>query len=140
MINIEEKSEEIFVVLKKYILANSKYNPEVKKVSKNIKYPSVIFEEMTNSLDSVSCDDYQSQEIRNLDFEITIYAVDQGNVNSTIICNELANLVIQIMQRCYRMQGGLDAKLFNINESQATQYTLHFSCKWFMQKNILFSE
>lgn len=138
--NVFSKSNEVFETLKTYIKKNSIYNPEVKKYSIKNSYPMVVFEEITNTLNSVSCDYNQRQEFRNLNYEINIYAIPINKINSDIICEELANLVIDVMQRYYRMEGGLDARFININSSNASQYTLHFSCKWDMERNYIYHD
>lgn len=142
MLNIDRKSEEIFQLLKKYITSEyvSKQNEEI-TVKKNVidnVYPLVVFETNKNNVDSITQDRYRLDHVRNLSFEISIFAVTIGNVNSSVICDELANYVCEVMTLYYGMQGGIDAKLKNINTAKATKYVLHFSCKWNVRQNIIY--
>lgn len=138
MMNRFEKANEIYSNLKDYISNKSKFKPEIKRtVIKNI-YPLVVFEELTNTLESVSQDCNSLEEMRNLSYEINIYAIPQNEIDADQICSEIANLVMNIMQKYYHMQGGLDARFININSSKATQYTLRFYCKWYMARNMIY--
>ena len=138
MININSKSEEIFENIKKYLSAKSEYSPKIKKNVVDNVYPLVVFETNLNQSDSTSQDFFRLDQTRNLSFEISIFAIDIQNVNSGVICDELSNLVCNVMQGYYLMQGGIDAKLKNINTSKATKYVLHFTYNWNVRQNILY--
>lgn len=135
MININAKSEEIFENIKKYLTAKSKYAPSIKKNVVDNVYPLVVFETNLNESDSITQDFYRLDQTRRLSFEINIFAIDINSVNSSVICDELSNLVCDVMQGYYLMQGGIDAKLKNINTSKATKYVLHFTYLWNLRQN-----
>jgi hypothetical protein len=139
---INEKSNEIFNSLKKYIEQAyiKKKNEEVliKKSVVDNKYPLVVFETSSNRTESMSQDKHRLDEVRNLSFEISIFAINIDTIDSTTICDELADLVCEVMSYYYGMQGGIDAKLKNINTAKATKYILHFSCKWSVRQNMIF--
>lgn len=137
MINFNYKYEEIFNNIKNYI---QKYYPSTKVIKhRNIKlqYPCIVVEENSNILGSMTKDSYGAEHIRELSYEVTIYAIDDVTNQKTSfeICDELSQMVLELMQQHYRMQGGVDAKIPFINDQNATQYTLHFSCQWYMNKN-----
>ena len=142
MININLKSEEIYQALKEYITSQYvKKKDEVIQVKKNVvdnAYPLVVFETNTNNIDSITQDRYRLDQVRNLSFEISIFAITIGSINSEVICDELANYVCDVMSSYYGMQGGIDAKLKNINTAKATKYVLHFNCKWNVRQNIIY--
>lgn len=138
MIKINELSNELFTNLKLYITSNSQFNPYVLKNVVDNKYPLVVFENNTNLENSRTIDNYSLERERALSFEINIYATNINEYDSSDICDELAQLVTDVMQGYCKMQGGIDAKLKNINTAKATQYVLHFNCKWFMNKNIIY--
>ena len=135
---INGKINEIYQLLREYIVKKSKYNPSVLKNVIDNKYPLVVFENNTNTLDYRTQDRYRLNQVRSLSFEINIFAITQNNIDSSIICDELANLVCDVMQEYYGMQGGLDAKLKNINSSKATKYVLHFTCKVDVKRNKIY--
>ena len=135
---INGKINEIYQVLKEYIVKKSKYNPIVLKNVIDNKYPLVVFENNVNTLEYRTQDRYRLDQVRNLSFEINIFAITQDNIDSSIICDELTNLVCDVMQEYYGMQGGLDAKLKNINSSKATKYVLHFTCKVDVRRNKIY--
>lgn len=138
MININRKSEEIYQTIKSYVIKHSIYNPQVLKNVVDNTYPLVVFETNTNTIDSITQDMYRLDQVRNLSFEISIFAINLDNVSSETICDELANLVCDVMQGGYTMQGGIDAKLKNINTAKATKYVLHFNCKWNVRQNRIY--
>lgn len=140
MINFNYKYEEVFYNIKKYI---QKYYPSVNVIKhRNIKlqYPCIVVEENSNVLGSMTKDVYGAEQIRELSYEITIYAIDDTKSQKTSFefCDELTQKVLEVMQEHYRMQGGLDAKIPFVNEQNATQYVLHFSCQWFTNKNRIY--
>lgn len=135
---INGKTNEIYQLLKEYIVKKSKYNPSVLKNVIDNKYPLVVFENNVNTLDYRTQDRYRLDQVRSLSFEINIFAITQNSIDSSIICDELANLVCDVMQEYYGMQGGLDAKLKNINSSKATKYVLHFTCKVDVRRNKIY--
>lgn len=134
--DINYKSEEIFNSLKEYVESKNSYKAVVKKSAIKNQFPIVIFEELNNSLNSVA--NFSMSEIRDLNYEISIIAINEKNINSATICDELSALVIMVMQRYYGMRGGINAKLFNINESKATKYVLRFSTEWNVARNRLY--
>lgn len=140
--NINLKSEEIFQNLKKFILSkyNKKQNEEV-EVKKNVvdnTYPLVVFETNNNTISSMTQDAYRLDQVRNLSFEVSIFAININNIDASVICDELANLVCYVFNQYYGMQGGLDAKLKNINKAKAQKYVLHFNCKWNVRQNLIY--
>lgn len=135
---INGKINEIYQLLREYIVKKSKYSPSVLKNVIDNKYPLVVFENNINTLDYRTQDRYRIDQVRSLSFEINIFAITQNNIDSSIICDELANLVCDVMQEYYGMQGGLDAKLKNINSSKATKYVLHFTCKVDVRRNKIY--
>lgn len=142
MLNINRKSDEIFQNLKKYIQSKyvKKQNEEL-SILKNVvdnQYPLVVFETNANNVDSISRDMYRLDQVRNLSFEISVFAVTIGDISSSVICDELSNYICEVMTLYYGMQGGIDAKLKNINTAKATKYVLHFSCKWNVRQNIIY--
>lgn len=138
MININELQNSIFAYLKKFIVENSKYNPTVLRNVVDKIYPLVVFETRSNTLESQTQDDYKLDKTRNLGFEINIFATPIGIDDSSIICDELANLTNYVMQEKFGMQGGLDATLKNINTDKATKYVLHYRCIWNIRQNIIY--
>lgn len=140
MINVNYKYEEVFNNIKTYI---NKYYQDVKVIKHRaikLQYPCVVVEQNSNILGSMSKDSYGKEHTRELSFEITIYAVDNQakQITGYQTCEQLEQMVINVMQRHYRMQGGTDARLPFINQDNATQFTLHFSCEWLMDKNIIY--
>lgn len=136
--NINSKSEEIYELLKKYLQKASKYNPDVLDNVIDNKYPLVVFETNTNNIDSISQDKYRLDQVRNLSFEISVFAININEISSIDICEEISALVCEVMNIYYGMQGGIDAKLKNINTAKATKYVLHFSCKWNVRQNTIY--
>lgn len=135
---INSKTDEIFEILSKYITKHNQYDAKVKRNVIDNVYPLVVFEENTNTLDTITQDRYRMNSVRNLSFEISIFAVNINNIDSGVICDELADLVCDVMQEYYLMQGGVDAKLKNINTAKARKYVLHFSCKWDVKTNLIY--
>ena len=135
---INGKTNEIYQLLKEYIVKKSKYNPSVLKNVIDNQYPLVVFENNVNTLDYRTQDRYRLDQVRSLSFEINIFAIKQNNIDRCMLCDELANLVCDVMQEYYGMQGGLDAKLKNINSSKATKYVLHFTCKVDVRRNKIY--
>lgn len=138
MINIKELSNSIFKYLKKEIEKDNKYGTQIKKNVVDKAYPLIVFENNTNTLDSQSRDIYRLDVIRNLSFEISIFATSQDSIDSSVICDELSNIVSYVMEGKFGMQGGLDACLKNINTDKATKYVLHYNCKWNVRQNIIY--
>lgn len=136
--NINELPNEIFQYIKKYVNENSVYSPNVVKSAINIEYPSVVFQTNANTLNSQNQGIYKLDIVRNLSFAIDIYAIKKGNIDSSIICDELSNIVNYVMQEMFGMQGGIDNRIFNINTSGATQYVLHYNCLWNVKKNNIY--
>lgn len=136
--NINSKSNEIYELLKKYLQKASKYNPSVLDNVVDNKYPLVVFETNTNNIDSITQDKYRLDQVRNLSFEISVFAENINEISSIDICEELSSLVCEVMNEYYGMQGGIDAKLKNINTAKATKYVLHFNCKWNVRQNIIY--
>ena len=136
--NINSKSDEIYELLKKYLQRASKYNPDVLDNVIDNKYPLVVFETNKNDIDSISQDKYRLDQVRNLSFEISVFAININEISSIDICEEISNLVCEVMSVYYGMQGGIDAKLKNINNAKATKYVLHFNCKWNVRQNIIY--
>lgn len=142
MSDINKKSEEIFNNLKKYIQAKyvvkQKETIEIKKNIVDNTYPLVVFETNANTSDYITQDTFRIDQVRNLSFEISIFAININQINSSVICDELANLVCYVMTQYYGMQGGIDFKSKNINAAKATKYVLHFNCKWNVKQNIIY--
>ena len=131
-------SEKLYEILKDYLKGQSLYNPIVLDSVVDNKYPLVVFETNTNTLDSITQDRYRLDQVRNLSFEISVFAVNINEVSSIDICEEISNLICELMNVYYGMQGGIDAKLKNINTAKATKYVLHFNCKWNVRQNIIY--
>lgn len=136
--DINSKSNEIYENLKKYLNYASKYNPSVLDNVVDNKYPLVVFETNKNDIDSISQDKYRLDQVRNLSFEISVFAVNINEISNVDICEELSSLVCEVMNVYYGMQGGLDARLKNINTAKATKYVLHFNCKWNVRQNTIY--
>ncbi len=136
--NINELPNQIFQYIKSIVKENSVYNPEVVKSAINISYPSVVFQTNANTLNSQNQGKIKLDIVRNLSFTIDIYAIKINNIDSSIICDELSNIVNYVMQEMFGMQGGIDNKIYNINTSGATQYVLHYNCLWNVRKNIIY--
>lgn len=140
MIDINELPNLIFKYLKKAIEENDIYNASVKRHVIDKKYPLVVFNTNQNRLSSQSQDSYRLNIVRNLSFEINIFAVSQANIDSTIICDELANITNMIMQDQFGMQGGIDNKIDNINTDNATEYILRYTCAWDLRHNMIYKQ
>lgn len=136
--SINKKSEEIFELINKYLTKASIYSPTIKKSIVDNTYPLVVFETNANTISSITQDMYRLDQVRNLSFEISVFAINKNNISSEIICDELSNLVCEVMNEYYGMQGGIDAKLKNINTAKATKYVLHFNCKWNVKQNTIY--
>ena len=136
--SIHDKSKEIFDLLSKYITTDSKFSPMVKTKVVDNQYPLVVFETNANTLDSMSQDMFRLDMVRNLSFEISVFAINIGNVRAEEICAELSSLICEVMQEYYGMQGGIDGKVQNINTAKATKYVLHFNCKWNVRQNRIY--
>ena len=137
MKDIFEISNHIFKYLKNHIEKNSKYNPKVSQNIEEKKYPLVVFEDMLNNISSQNLGECKLDVVRSLNFEISIFAINSNGISSQYICEELSNLVCEIMQDKFNMQGGLDNCLKNINTDKATKYILHFNCEWNIGNNII---
>ena len=135
---INSKSEEIYEALKSYLQEQSQYNPIVLDNVIDNKYPLVVFETNTNNLESITQDRYRLNQVRNLSFEISVFAVNINDTSSIDICEEISNYICEVMNVYYGMQGGIDAKLKNINTAKATKYVLHFNCMWNVRHNIIY--
>lgn len=138
MIDIMELPMYVFNKIKKYVLENSNYNPKVFQNVVDKTYPLIVVENNSNRLYSQTQDIYRLDVTRALSFEISILAINVENVDSSIICNELSNLVNYVMQEELNMQGGLDACLKNINTDKATKYILHYNCILDARHNIIY--
>ena len=141
--DINSLSDEIFNVLKDYIENHNKdnnYSAIVREKVIKTDLPLIVFDNRSNVEAYSTRDMYGMERTRDLSFEINIYANDdlKNQISSVKICKHLENLVTQVMQGMYRMQGGTDGKLHNINNSKTSQYILHFSCEWFMNRNIIY--
>ncbi len=136
---MNEEIDRIFNFLKKHIENKNKYNAIVMKGVVDETYPLVVFEVNSNVTESVSQDKFRLDQTRNVSFEISVFAINEGKTNSSIICDELANLVCEVMNGYYLMQGGVDAQLRNINSSQATKYVLHFIYNSNGKRNICYA-
>ena len=136
--SVNSFSEKLYEILKDYLKGQSLYNPIVLDSVVDNKYPLVVFETNTNTLDSITQDRYRLDQVRNLSFEISVFAVNINEVSSIDICEEISNLICELMNVYYGMQGGIDAKLKNINTAKATKYVLHFNCKWNVRQNIIY--
>ena len=136
--DVNSKSNEIYDLLKLYLGKASKYNPIVLDNVVDNKYPLVVFETNTNTSDSISQDKYRLDQIRNLSFEISVFAININEVSSIDICEEISSLICEVMNVYYGMQGGIDARLKNINAQKTTKYVLHFNCKWNVRQNIIY--
>ena len=100
---INSKSEEIFDILRTHITRKSKYNPSVLKTVVDNKYPLVVFETNANRLDSITQDMYRLNQVRSLSFEISIFAIDDKQTNSNVICDELCDLVCDCWMENYML-------------------------------------
>lgn len=144
MVNINEFSDKVFKTLQDYIENKTEktlsHNAIVRKRVIQTETPLIVFETRSNTQNYVTQDYYGIERTRNLSFEIDIYANDlqKEQISSIKVCEDLENLVTYVMQYVYRMQGGTDAKLYNINNSKTTQFVLHFECEWFMNRNIIY--
>ena len=72
---INGKINEIYQLLREYIVKKSKYNPSVLKNVIDNKYPLVVFENNINTLDYRTQDRYRIDQVRSLSFEINIFAI-----------------------------------------------------------------
>lgn len=138
MISVNSLKDEIFSTLRDYVKKEFKLVEGVRimqYVEEN-SYPLIVFENNTNNISSRTRD--RIYETRNLSFTIDIYAINVGSINSLQICEELSDLVINVMQGIYDMNGGITAKLSNINTAKATKFVLHFNCEWWTNKNKIF--
>lgn len=134
MIDIKLKTNEIFNLLKDYVISKSKYCQKVVQTNINITYPMVAFTELTNTKVSQSID--KRQTIRALSFQIDIYTIDgDNNISSLVIADEIKQCVVELMEGYYNMQGGSENQLLNINSAKATQTILRYNCQWFVEKN-----
>lgn len=137
MINVNEKYEEVFYNIKTYI--NKFYNnvKVIKHRAIKLEYPCIVVEQNANTINYSTKDLYKLEKIRDLSFEITIYAIDDLTTqkSSFEICEALEQKVCEVMEEFYNMQGGCDARIARVNQDGATQFTLHYMCQWYMQKN-----
>lgn len=143
MVNINKLNNDVFNNLKKFIEVDNKnnnHNAQVRDCVIENKNPLVIFKNRSNVERYSSKDMYGIERTRYLSYEIIIRAKDDNinNVSSVKICDDLEQMVTYVMQYCYRMQGGTDAKIQKINGSSISQYTLHFSCEWLTNRNIIY--
>lgn len=133
MIDIKLKTNEVFELLKNYITSKSKYCNKVVQSNINLTYPMVVFSELGNTLGSQSID--KRQTIRNLSFQIDIYTVNNENISSLVIADEIKQYVVELMEGYFNMKGGYENQLLNINSAKATQTILRYNCQWFVEKN-----
>lgn len=135
MIDIKLKTNEVFELLKDYITSKSKYCNKVVKSNINLTYPIVVFSELGNTKASQSID--KRQTIRNLSFQIDIYTVNNENISSLVIADEIKQYVVELMEGYFNMKGGYENQLLNINSAKATQTILRYNCQWFVEKNLI---
>lgn len=145
IININSLSNEIYKKLKEFVENNDKtksinHNAIVRKRLILQQYPLIVFNCRTNNESFKTKDNLCIEKGRQLSFEIDIYAIDdlKNEISSKQICEDLESIVTYFMQYIYKMKGGTDAKITNINSANATQYTLHFNCEWYINKNIIY--
>ena len=101
--------DEIFEYASKYIKSNSKYSPRVlKEVSETTKLPTVIIEQISDTLDNENLD--KSDQRFNLIYEINIYAEDKGTTRKHIIVDELRRLVNDVFDEHYGMNRRANTK------------------------------
>lgn len=113
--------EEIFEYASKYIKANSKYSPRVlKEVSETTKLPTVIIEQIEDSLNNENLD--KTGQLFNLVYEINIYAEDKGTIRKHIIVDELKKLVNDVFDEHYGMNRRANIKAPNADLSVEKRY------------------
>lgn len=135
MIDIKLKTNEVFELLKDYIASKSKYCNKVVQSNINLTYPMVVFSELGNTKASQTID--KRQTIRNLSFQIDIYTVNNENISSLVIADEIKQYVVELMEGYFNMKGGYENQLLNINSAKATQTILRYNCQWFVEKNLI---
>lgn len=133
MIDINLKTNEVFELLKDYITSKSKYCNKVVRSNVNLTYPMVVFSPLTNTKSSQTID--RRQTIRDLSYQIDIYTVDGQDISSLVIADEIKQYVVELMEGFFKMDGGYENQLQNINSAKATQTILRYNCKWFVEKN-----
>lgn len=94
---MEDFYELIYKDFKNYIQSNSDRNPKVYKISpqKPPQFPVVEFRMTTNRVDNgnSSIDKYKLEYYSFVAFRITILTQNVGNIDKSIIANELSKLV-----------------------------------------------
>lgn len=138
--DINYKANEIYNTINLYLSKNNKYNAKLKKRELNSFYPIICFENRSNVVNSSSLDNNTLDKIRSLSFEISILAVDNNKeqVSSIEICEYYENIIAYVMENVYKLKGGTDAKIYNINDEKATKFVMHYYCKWFVGKNMIY--
>ena len=122
MIDSFAKDKEIFKNLKYYIENKSKYNPTVASSFLNNKYPLVIFERIKNS-SGIKTTNYINVS-RNISYTVNCFARDINDISSSQICEELAQLVNEVMQDYYGMDGGVTTEISKFDGTPLTHQTV----------------
>ncbi len=88
--------------LKSYLLDNSIYLPSVyKKEPENKKFPKVIIKELPRTSKYTTL--VYTDELYNYGLEINVYAIQNGNLASATIGDEIARWVEKFFKEIYRM-------------------------------------
>lgn len=138
MNNVFEVRKSLFKTLNEYITTNSQFNPKVStfKIDK-ITQPLVVFTEMSNIQDLKST--HRKILTRNLNYYINIYAIQQDNISALQICEELAQLVLDVMQGYYGMNGGLTTAIPRYDGQAVTyQFVMTFTTKVNVNSNLIY--
>lgn len=113
--------DEIFQYASNYIKSNSKHSPRIlKEVSETTKLPTVIIEQISDTLDNENLD--KSDQRFNLVYEINIYAEDKGTTRKHTIVDELRKLVNNVFDEHYGMNRRANTKAPNADLSVEKRY------------------
>ena len=93
-----EKSNEIYNAIKKYVDNYSNYNVAVKKSVIDNVYPLIVYEMRSSNIDIKTQDRYSLDKVYNMNFEISIFAINDKNINSNVICEELSQIVMNVFE------------------------------------------
>lgn len=138
MQDIFKAKNDIFEMLKIYVEANSKYKPLVLKRAIESKTPLVVFRETQNKVQNPFTT--YGNTFRNLNFEIEIYAKDEGSISGEEICEEITQYIIEVMENRLHLNGGLQAiiPMYNNGKPFCSQASFKYNTRYNIKTDMLF--
>lgn len=124
-----EPKKQIFKYLRDYIMANASVSTWVGRVKIDDRSPMVVFEESRNEL--VNYSTTYDNTTRLLNYNINIYCSDLSE-KTFKIAEEIEQLVIEVMEGVFHMQGGTIARIptYDSNNKNCYQINLRYTTNY----------